>query len=104
MAGSAIISRDTVYYYWDGKEYNYQVEGDEDGNWSIYCDHEFFKVVNGNGTIFKKASVSEALKELGKTHKALADAMLEPFGKECKQAVERYCGWVRDRKMMFHWN
>lgn len=66
-----ILSRETFYYYWDGKEHCYRVEGDEEGMWSIYCDHKFFRVVNGNDRIYRATSVTEALKNMGKTHKGV---------------------------------
>lgn len=98
------LSNETFLYSYGGEEYTYRVEGDEEGNWSIYCDHTLFKVVNGNHCIYKASSVSEALLKLGNAHSELASAMLAPFGKHCRDTVNAYCHFLRDRRQFYYLN
>ena len=98
------LSQESFYYYFDGKEYSYRVDELEDGFWLISCTHDLFRIVNGSNTISKASSVTEALQDLAKIHQKLADAMLEPFVKQCKLAIEAHSGWVRDRRTFYHLN
>lgn len=98
------LSQETLFYFFDGKEYSYRVDELEDGFWMIYCDHDLFRIVNGSHFINKAISVTEALQDLAKTHQRLAEAMMEPFAKKCKVAIETHCAWLRDRRAFYHLN
>lgn len=76
----------------------------EDGYWSISSDHDLFRVVNGSQRLYKVANISEALQEMAKAHEQLAQAMLEPFARRCREQVTGFCMFLRDRRMFYHFN
>lgn len=94
-----LLHSEIIYFYFEGKEHCYTVEELKDGLWSNECAHELFKKLNDGPRIEKAPSVTEALEKLGSQHSALANAMLEAYGKVCWQEVEQFFGRLRDRKV-----
>jgi hypothetical protein len=99
-----ILGIESVDYEFEGQSYSFQVAELEDGYWSIFSEHDLFRVVNGSKRLYKVSSISEALQDMAQSHEKLATAMLDAFGKRCRQQVAGFCMFQRDRRMYYHFN